>query len=137
MTIQEFPLAWRWTQSSHAVLPPDVLAGIRPLSPTEAAQVQKSSTYQHNGPADSCSTEDEADEASVRTWSRRVQPDLLARIFISWSEDLAVETSWDIFTEYWSDFCYPSSDDVAIIPVAGSWRMFYHHFEEFEFVTWT
>jgi hypothetical protein len=132
MTIQEFPLAWRWTQSSHAVLPPDVLARIRPLSPTEAVQVHKSSSFPHSGAADSCSAED---EASVRTWLRHVQLDLPARVCIGWSEDLAVETSWDIFTEYWSDFCYPSSDDVTIVPVAGSWRLIYHHYEQFEFFT--
>ena len=132
MTIQDFPLAWRWTQSSHSVLPPDVLARIRPLSSAEAAQVHASSYFPHSGAADSCSAED---ETSVRNWLRRVQPDLGARVFIGWSEDLAVETSWDIFTEYWSDFCYPSSDDVTIVPVAGSWRLIYHHYEQFEFVT--
>ena len=132
MTIKEFPLAWRWTQSSRAVLPPEVLAGIRPLSPTEAAQVHKCSSFPHSGMADSCSAED---VASIRTWLRRVQPDLPARVFIGWSEDLAVETSWEIFTEYWDDFCYPSSDDVTIIPVIGSWRLIYHHYEQFKFVT--
>jgi hypothetical protein len=132
VTIQEFPLAWRWTQSSHTVLPPDVLARIRPLSSSKAAQVHQSSSRPHSGAADCFSTED---ETSVRTWLRRVQPDLLATVFVSWSADLAVETSWDIFTEYWDDFCYPSSDDVTVVPVAGSWRLIYHHYEQFEFIT--
>jgi len=52
---------------------------------------------------------------------------------VSWSEDLAIQTSWDVFTEYWSDFCYPASDDVTIAPVAGDWRLKYHHYEQFEF----
>jgi len=109
-----------------------VLARIRPLSPAEAARVHESSSVPHSGAVDSCSTKD---GVTVQLWLRRVQPDLQARVFISWSEDLAVETSWDIFTEYWDDFCYPSSDDVTIIPVAGSWRLSYHHYEQFEFVT--
>ena len=132
MTIQEFPLAWRWTQSSHTVLPPDVLARIRPLSSAEAARVHQSSRHPHSGAADSCSAEE---ESRARIWLRRVQPELRAGVFVSWSEDLAVETSWDIFTEYWDDFCYPSSDDVMVVPVAGSWRLIYHHYEQFEFVT--
>ena len=132
MTIQEFPLAWRWTQPSHTVLPPDVLARIRPLSSAEAARVHQSSRHPHSGAADSCSAEE---ESRARIWLRRVQPELRAGVFVSWSEDLAVETSWDIFTEYWDDFCYPSSDDVTVVPVAGSWRLIYHHYEQFEFVT--
>ena len=132
MTIQEFPLAWRWTQSSHTVLPPDVLARIRPLSSAEAARVHQSSRRPHSGAADSCPAEE---ESRTRIWLRRVQPELRAGVFVSWSEDLAVETSWDIFTEYWDDFCYPSSDDVTVVPVAGSWRLIYHHYEQFEFVT--
>jgi hypothetical protein len=39
MSIQDFPLAWRWTQASHSVLPPEVLEDIRPLSAAEAAGV--------------------------------------------------------------------------------------------------
>jgi hypothetical protein len=131
MTIQEFPLAWRWTQSEHAVLPPDVLERIRPLSSAESAQVHESSNFPRSSAADSRSTED---ATGVRTWLRRVQPDLQARVFVSWSENLAVETNWDIFIEYWDDFCYPSSDDVTIVPIAGGWRLIYHHYEQFEFV---
>ena len=131
MTIQEFPLAWRWTQSSHAVLPPKVLARIVPLSPSEAARVQTSASVEQASVI-SCSADDSAD---VRSWLRRVQPDERASVYVSWSEDLAVETSWGIFIEYWDDFCYPSSDDVTIAPVAGGWRLIYHHYEQFEFVT--
>jgi len=46
---------------------------------------------------------------------------------------LAIETTWSIFTEYWDAFCYPSSDDVTVVPVTGSWRLVYYHYEQFEF----
>lgn len=127
MTIQEFPLAWRWTQPSHAVLPDDVLANIRPLSQAEAADIHARSSQQtrvsHHCRADN----------NARSWLRTVQPDLSAAVFVSWSEELAVETTWEIFTEYWDDFCYPSSDDVTVLPVNGSWHLTYHHYEEFDF----
>lgn len=129
MTIQEFPLAWRWTQSSHAVLPPDVLARIRPLSPSEAAHIQERSSRQYAGGA-VCRPAGHG----AREWLRSVQPDLAASVFVSWSEAWAVETSWEIFTEYWDDFCYPSSDDVSVIPVAGTRHLTYHHYEQFDFV---
>ncbi|HWQ91126.1 MAG TPA: hypothetical protein VN673_05605 [Clostridia bacterium] len=66
-------------------------------------------------------------------WLRRVQPDLHARIYVSWTKQLAVETKWDIFTEYWDDFCYPSSDDVTVVPVVGEWQFIYQHYEQFDF----
>jgi hypothetical protein len=130
MTIQDFPLAWRWTQASHSVLPAEVLADIRPLSAPEAAGVQtvapvgSASVVSHSAP----------DSGDVRRWLRRVQPDLHMLIYVSWSKDLAVETSWDIFTEYWDDFCYPSSDDVTVVPVSGTWQLVYHHHEQFDFI---
>ena len=115
MTIQEFPLAWRWTKVTHAILPSDVLARIRPLSPEEAAQIYKPGNLRNDKTATFCPA-----DYSVRNWLRHIQPDSQAAIFISWGRDLAVETNWEIFTEYWDDFFYPSSDDVTVIPVAGA-----------------
>jgi hypothetical protein len=131
MTIQEFPLAWRWTQRSHSVLPAEVLAGIRPLSASEAAGVSTAA------PAESATvvSRSASDSVDVRHWLRSVQPDSQARVYISWNRDWAVETSWHIFTEYWDDFCYPSSDDVTVVPTGGTWQLVYHHYEQFEFIT--
>jgi len=58
-------------------------------------------------------------------WLRRVQPDLAVSVYVSWSQDLAIETTWSIFTEYWDAFCHPSSDDVTVVAVTGSWRLVY------------
>ncbi len=129
MSIQEFPLAWRWTQASHAVLPTEVLAQIHPLSASEASQLRSRCSRERASVA-SCST---ADSAGVSEWLRRVQPDLRARVYVAWSDELAVETSWEIFTEHWDDFCYPSSDDVTVAPVVGTWQLVYHHYEQFDF----
>lgn len=132
MTVQEFPLAWRWTQPSHSVLPPEVLGDIRPLSAADAALVS-SAAPSRTASAVSHAASD-TDTVEVSRWLRRVQPDLLARVYVSWNEELAVETSWGIFTEYWDDFCYPSSDDVTVTPVSGTWKLIYHHYEQFEFM---
>lgn len=76
-----------------------------------------------------------SDSREVRRWLRRVQPDSHVRVYVSWSKDLAVEMSWNIFTEYWDDLCYPSSDDVTVVPVSGTWQLVYHHYEQFDFIT--
>ena len=129
MSIQEFPLAWRWTQPSHAVLPPDVLAAIVPLTASEAARLNFGSPVEGVSVV-SCRTDGSED---VQGWLRRVQPDGQLSVYVSWSDDLAVQTKWGIFTEYWDDFCYPSSDDVTVVPVGGTWRLEYSHYERFEF----
>jgi len=130
MTIQEFPLAWRWTQPSHAVLPPEVLHRIRPLTRSEAEKVCQVPV---SGSA-SAVCHSASDSVDVRSWLRSVQPDLQASIYLSWDTDLGVETTWDIFSEFWDDFCYPSSDDVTIAPVTGDWCLLYHHYEQFDFL---
>ena len=115
MTVQEFPLAWRWTQPSHSVLPPEVLGDIRPLSAADAAGTCVPAP---NGRASALShAASDTDTEEVSRWLRGVQPDLRARVYVRWSQELAVETSWAILTEYWDDFCYPSSDDVTVAPV--------------------
>lgn len=75
-----------------------------------------------------------SESGEVSRWLRHVQPDLHTRVYVSWSLDLAVETRWDIFTEYWDDFCYPSSDDVTVVPASGTWQLSYHHYEQFDFI---
>jgi hypothetical protein len=51
---------------------------------------------------------------------------------VRWDASTAVRTTWDVFTEYWDDFCYPSSDDVEVFPQSGEWLLLYHHWEQFE-----
>ena len=100
MTVQEFPLAWRWTQPSHAVLPPEVLGRIRPLNAAEAKRIQSNSVTDCSS-AVSCSTHN---LTPVTKWLRRLQQDTRVSVYVCWSEDLAIETSWGIFTDYWDDF---------------------------------
>jgi hypothetical protein len=131
MNIREFPLAWRWTQSSHSVLPSEVLDQLRPLNLTEAARAHTIAVAQR--PSGISYSTTDPDPAEARMWLRRVQPDLAVLVYVSWDQDSAIETTWSIFTQYWDDFCYPSSDDVTVIPIAGAWRLDYYHYEQFEF----
>ena len=40
---------------------------------------------------------------------------------------LAICVSWGVFCEYWDDFCYPASDDVAIWSLSQEWFLIYDH----------
>jgi hypothetical protein len=50
-------------------------------------------------------------------------------IIISWERKLTLKTTKKIFIKYWTDFLYPSSDDVTIISERTNWILFYNHCE--------
>jgi hypothetical protein len=52
-----------------------------------------------------------------------------------WDERLAICVSWGVFCQYWDDFCYPASDDVAIWPLSEEWFLIIDHSEKFFFVS--
>lgn len=138
--IADFPLIWRWTSAIHALFSESGLAGLHPCSPAEAAELHDASlrflvadsldpkqfdrvlTQSANLPlADGCS------------WLRAQAPNLAERVAVSWQRDTALRTTWEHFTARWDDFCYPSSDDVLVLPDSGSWIFLYHHAETFSF----
>ncbi|SPE56389.1 conserved hypothetical protein [Verrucomicrobia bacterium] len=140
MNLKTFPLAWRWTQPSHAVLPPEVLAQIRPMDVQESAllwaQARAFHANDHLLPSDFGSVSfrtTSGSAAEARSWLREQQSDCTIEVFVLWDSELAVSTTWRIFTEYWDDFCYPASDDVAVWPMTAAWVLLYHHYEQFEF----
>jgi hypothetical protein len=132
MSVENFPLAWRWTQKSHAELPPSVLANIRPIDSTLAHQL-----YQRGENAllrqaavgeRSCRTEDKGE---AREWLRWFGLPADSRVTVVWSHELGVSLPWGTFVEHWEDFCYPSSDDAFIFLPSGSDVISYEHHEMF------
>jgi hypothetical protein len=134
MTIQEFPLAWRWTDARYAVFAADVLPRLTPHSPDEASRLFEHAKVLSRS-ADSAALHISADgpPAQVIAWLRAQQPRFTEEVFVCWCGDTALRTDWSTFIEHWDDFCYPSSDDVTVLPQSGSWMLLYHHWHEFEF----
>ena len=140
MDIRDFPLAWRWTQTSHAVLPDHVLAQMRPIEAADAIGLyQQSRAF-----ADQEGLDDDAyvvnenlsknlSKQAGCQWLREQQPDLSTAVVVLWDSATALRTTWEIFTAYWDNFCYPSSDHVLVWPASGSWVFFFHHGEVFQF----
>ena len=140
MNAETFPLAWRWTQPSHAVLPPEVLAQIHPMQAHESAQLSaKARSFRIDGHLSpnnfgSLRTHETIGSiAEARSWLREQQSDVTVEVFVEWDSELVISTTWQIFTEYWDDFCYPASDNVTVWPMTGAWVLLYHHYEQFEF----
>ena len=153
MRVQDFPLAWRWTDPNHTFLPADKLAQIVPLSPTEAhvlhkewmpvfdrygnvvttnfATIEKVST-EGEWQEDACSRTKHSTEP-ITNWLKEKEKTDKLDVFISWDERLAVRTNWELFVQQWSDFCYPSSDDAFVVPIQKQWLLAFHHEDEFSF----
>ena len=140
MTILEHPLAWRWTDPKYAVLPDDVLEKMIPFASEKAAELFKNSTRFNgkNGLADAIFEVEMAYAESMspdegRHWLRS-QPVLeSAQVFLSWQPDTAIMTTWGIFADYWSEFCYGASDDLNVWAEDESWAFLFHHEGEFHF----
>lgn len=135
--IHQFSLAWRWTQSTHAVFPDEVLAQLRPIDAPEANELAKrlrSSIDGNSLAVDSFLTiQKEEVREHISSFLEGLGIDDMTIVLLSWDSGTALRTSWGIFRQYWDDFCYPSSDDVAIAPEADSWLLSYSHEEAFEF----
>jgi len=139
MNIYEFPLAWRWTQSSHAVLPPDVLASLLPLQENEAERIYRRGTGVFSSENARSKAERKAhnvseDPEATRIWLRSLAISVENRVLLAWDKKTGISLPWHVFVEYWDDFLYPSSDDAFLFPETGESALAWHHYEVFEVV---
>ena len=130
MNIAAFPLIWRWTQLSHAVLPADVLKALHPMKTAQIASLCHSVTMRRGSHV----VKHQATEVSAETgkWLAGLRlPG--GRVIAVWNRDTALSIPWQTFVTYWSDFCYPSSDDVDIFVEGGPLVLRWRHDETFEY----
>jgi hypothetical protein len=141
--LEEFRLAWRWNDPHQRVLPADVLAKVRPLTQDKAKgvynQLGRRSLHEDEGflPV-SFRLVNKVNTSAiypgvVRHWLEAHIQDHDQAIIVSWEPTIAVATTADIFCRFWDDFCYPSSDDVTILPLSEDWALVYWHEEELFF----
>jgi hypothetical protein len=144
--LQDFSLRYRWTEPRYNVLPPSALGAIRPLTAAKARQIDRLALpYLRSlainpvgaipeyfaGAITAFSTF--RDESTVPARLQALVPDDEQSVVASWDDRTAVLTSWWVFRTYWDDFCYPSSDDVTVVPQSGEWLLWYDHEERFVF----
>ena len=132
--LNNFPLLWRWNQISHTILSDKDLVSIEPLILSKAQELHDFANYLDKAeilrkPETLTTT---GSEENVSTWlSNCIHKN--ERVLVSWNKETGVQMPSTLFIEKWSDFCYPSSDDVFIVPLSGSWILEYRHYEEFSF----
>jgi len=131
MSIENFPLAWRWTSEAYTVLPPEILQGLHPVA-AEIAMELLAKAPNTLGP--DALTHENSDRDTTRKWLREL-PVTASEVTLVWNQETALNLPWSTFVSYWSDFCYPSSDDVAIFIGTHCDLLLWHHYEVFEFKT--
>ena len=136
--LDEFALKWRWTDSRWNKLPANALNGIQPLTENKArALSQYSLAFEDQSGLIESLFENIArintsgDESEIRQWLSARASCLNQTVVVSWNDELAALVKWEVFCEYWDDFCYPSSDDVTVFPLSGEWMLSYSHDEYF------
>ena len=147
--IDEFAFKWRFVEdaSKWTVLPEADLANFHPLDEECARDLWKRFVHptstQLIGFAkewgwrlrDDTPTLKTADVSGIEELELGIQflkkhihvPDA-SQVLFFWDADWAVETTWDMFLRYWNDFCYPSDESNAAVPVECDKNAYY--FEE-------
>lgn len=131
--LEAMELSWRFAPS-HSVMPDSVRSSLRALRPEAAARLHQQAAEWCGHRADAARTFSAADDReSVRQELRSLDVDPEEGVLVSWDSANALLMTWGTFCDWWDDFCYPSSDDVTIRSLAGSWVLCYDHEEQFRF----
>lgn len=138
--LNEFNLKWRWTDSRWNKLPANALNSIQPLTESKAHELcQHLLAFENQSGLIESLFESIArintsgDESEIRQWLINRSSDPNQSVVVSRDNRLAAQVKWEVFCEYWDDFCYPASDDVAIFPLSEEWMLSYSHDEYFMF----
>ena len=151
LSMDEFDLRWRWTDSKWNLLPPNALASIRPLKRQKANELNailenllkpillritgQTDTQLRSG-ADKHAIESfdtSGDPSEGHEWLCKVLPSRDGDAFVSWQDDMAAVVRLTTFIEYWDDFCYPLSHDVVVVPTSANWILYYWNEETLYF----
>ncbi len=137
--IEAFPLAWRWTQPSHAVLGIRDLASMRAIDSRASRSLLKLLTstgvWRHLQtaamPEQRALDASQLDDGDVEEWLRSLPVPGSSRAWLCYAGSDALELPWSLFVDRWAAFCYPSSDDLIVVPGDTSWVLEYWHYEAF------
>src|SRR5262245_11742279 len=118
VSIDDFPLKWRWTDERYALLGPVELAAIHPLHAdrARAAWEKFGALPKHiSGAAEifeGISVERDDYAAIVRAWLTGRIPQNSGDLLLFWNPDTGALVDAGLFVRRWDDFWYPSSDDL-------------------------
>jgi hypothetical protein len=128
--LSAFPLNWRWKIADGFSQPE--LANIKPLRTERASTLYAIATRINAGAEPLSVSAETSDDEQIRSWLLTLDASREDQTLLWWDKDTAVAIPWGLFVDRWTDFCYPSSDDVTIVPGTGRWRIEFWHWESFD-----
>lgn len=132
--LDDFRLHWRFSGRRHGGLSGEVLRRIRPLSEATISRLgPRVAAAVHDGGSFDVTFRSDDTPDVVRSRLRELPPAATDAVLVAWDARTAVITDWELFVTYWDDFCYPSSDDVTVLPLDGEWVLCYRHYEAVQF----
>jgi hypothetical protein len=111
MRIEDFPLAWRWTNPKYTVFPQDILQQLLPLSAEVAAKLSALTAREWQEQAEEFETAE--DVAATQQWLASLGIPA-GNVSVVWDRHTAILVPWSIFCAYWNHICYPFADDIDI-----------------------
>ena len=137
--LKDFELGWRWERNHNSEISELEKSQIQPVSELESKRLNKIVKYfeiEQNLIEKYTQTDwiSANAENNLKVERFRSQLQLLLEpwnegIIVTWKNNMTLKTSKSIFLKYWTDFLYPSSDDVTILSEETNWIIFYRHFE--------
>ena len=139
ISLNEFSLGWRFDEIHNSDISENEKSQIKPLSEDESRKINKVIDYFENesNRIDSFSetkwfSANQESESNIERFRTHIDNHLKPfdeDLIISWNRKTVLKTSKQIFLKFWTDFLYPSSDDVTIISEKTNWILFYRHYE--------
>jgi len=137
--LNEFELGWRFEKTHSPDISEYEKKQIQPVSEMESKRLNKVIDYfeqEYNlrekfTQTDWISANAESDE-KIERFRKQLELTLEKweeEIIITWHRNITLKTTKKVFLKYWTDFLYPSSDDVTLISEKTNWVMFYNHVE--------
>jgi hypothetical protein len=124
MKIEDFPLAWRWTNPRYTVLPENILQQLLPLSAESTAKL--SASIPHGFQNEAVEFETSEDVAATQLWLESLGVSS-GRVSIVWDKITAISAPWSVFCQYWNHICYPFADDTDIFLENGHLFLRWRH----------
>ena len=145
ISMEHFPLKWRFTDESYNKIPDEHLNQLRPLD-IEAAKylwgyISKADLHRDVPFKRGFFRTIEkveilgGNEEEVRKWLyQRVLP-FDKDVYLSWQPTEAMIVPYKILIRYFDSFYYGSSDDLTVIDPSLAWALLFYHEDEIYFGT--
>ena len=141
--IKKFKMGWRFTDENYNLLPSGDLLKIKPIIESDSEIIWRKYVSQNHRHLMLLGEDDIRYETVLRlNWEdeksgKKILSDIQGidysqAIIFMWSPKNSVETIWGLVVNYWTDFFYPSDDNIVILFKEKKLKM--HYCEENLFI---